>query len=67
MLSPCYQIRFLILLLTANAVAPSLPLRQAADQARVLVEAAVRPSLFSEAAYSATLPANSTWSSLRMR
>lgn len=30
-------------------------LRQAADQAHVLVSAAVRPSLFSEAAYSATL------------
>jgi GH35 family endo-1,4-beta-xylanase len=30
-------------------------LRQAADEAHLLVGAAVRPSLFSEAAYSATL------------
>ena len=32
-----------------------IPLRQAADQAHVLVGTAVRPCLFSEAAYSATL------------
>jgi len=46
--------RFLIMFL-AVAVSPSPTLRQAADQAGVLVGAAVRPSLFSEAAYSETL------------
>jgi len=50
-----HQIRFLIVFLTATAVAPSQPLRQTADQAPLLVGAAVRPSLLSEAAYSATL------------
>jgi endo-1,4-beta-xylanase len=54
MLRVCHQFRSLILLLTATAVAPSV-LRQAAEQAHVLVGAAVRPSLFSEAAYSETL------------
>jgi endo-1,4-beta-xylanase len=55
MLSPFHQIRFLIMFLTATTVTPSLPLRQAADRSDVLVGAAVRPSRFSEAAYSATL------------
>jgi endo-1,4-beta-xylanase len=55
MLSAHSRLRILILFLTAMAVAPSLLLRQAADQAHMLVGAAVRPSLFSEAAYSATL------------
>ncbi|MFZ1142843.1 MAG: endo-1,4-beta-xylanase [Candidatus Sulfotelmatobacter sp.] len=55
MLSSCRQLRFLVLFLTATVVTPSLPLRQAADQAHLLVGAAVRPSMFSEAAYSATL------------
>lgn len=36
-------------------VAPIQPLRQAADRAGLLVGTAVRPSLFSETAYSATL------------
>ncbi len=49
------QLCFLFLILSATAEAPSLPLRQAADQAHLLVGAAVRPSMFSEAAYSATL------------
>src|ERR1700722_8977771 len=55
MLSPSQQLGFLALFVTATVVAPSLTLRQAADQAHVLVGTAVRPSLFSEAAYSATL------------
>lgn len=42
------------LLLSAAAVSPAT-LRQAADKTGILVGAAVRPSLFSEAAYSATL------------
>jgi len=45
----------LVPLLAATAAAPSVPLRQIADQAHVLVGTAVRPSMFSEAAYSATL------------
>ncbi len=49
------HLRFLILFLLTSAATPSLPLRQAADQAHVLVGAAARPSLFSEAAYAATL------------
>jgi len=44
---------FLFLLLLATSGAPDL--RQAADRAGVLIGAAVRPGLFSEAAYSATL------------
>ena len=48
-----YNSLFLILFIAASAATPSL--RQAADQAHVLVGAAVRPSLFSEAAYSETL------------
>lgn len=55
MLSACHQFRILILFLVATTVVPSPTLRQAADQAHVLVGAAVRPSLFSEATYSATL------------
>src|ERR1035441_1944767 len=51
----CRQVCFLAISLIATAVTPSLGLRQAADQAHLLVGAAVRPSLFSEAAYSATL------------
>jgi len=46
--------RFLIVFL-AVAVSPSPTLRQAADRAGVLVGTAVRPSMFSEAAYSETL------------
>jgi endo-1,4-beta-xylanase len=49
------QFRVLILFLIASAGTPSVTLRQAADEAHLLVSAAVRPSLFSEAAYSATL------------
>jgi len=52
---PRQQILFILLLLTASGVRPSVPLRQAADRAHLLVGTAVRPSLFSEAAYSATL------------
>jgi endo-1,4-beta-xylanase len=55
MLSACRGLFFFTLFLTATAVTPSPPLRQVADQARLLVGTAVRPSLFSEAAYSATL------------
>ncbi|HEX4784383.1 MAG TPA: endo-1,4-beta-xylanase [Candidatus Sulfotelmatobacter sp.] len=55
MLSSLRQLCFLVPLLAATASAPSLPLRQAADQAHLLVGAAVRPSMFSEAGYSATL------------
>ena len=46
---------FLIVFLAAAANPSNPTLRQAADQAHILVGAAVRPSLFSEAAYSATL------------
>jgi endo-1,4-beta-xylanase len=53
MRSPAHQIRFLILFLAATAATPSL--REVADHAHLLVGAAVRPSLFSEAPYSATL------------
>ena len=57
MLNRWSYLRFLLLslLAAASTVAPPLTLRQAADQAHVLVGAAARPSLFSEAAYSATL------------
>ncbi len=55
MLSGSHQFPVLILFLIATAGTPSVPLRQAADEAHVLVSAAVRPSMFSEAAYSATL------------
>ena len=43
------------LFLFMAASAPPVTLRQAGDQAGILVGAAVRPSLFSEAAYSQTL------------
>jgi endo-1,4-beta-xylanase len=55
MLNPCPNFRWLVLFLTTTAAAPSLLLRQAADQAHVLVGTAVRPYLLSDAAYSATL------------
>lgn len=55
MLSSLRQLCFLVPLLAATASAPSLPLRQAADNAHLLLGTAVRPSMFSEAAYSATL------------
>jgi endo-1,4-beta-xylanase len=55
MLSLRQQFFILVLFHAATAVAPSVTLRQAADQAHILIGAAVRPSLFSEAAYSATL------------
>jgi len=45
----------LITLLTSLAVAPTQTLRQAADRAGILVGTAVRPYLFSEAAYTQTL------------
>jgi endo-1,4-beta-xylanase len=51
--SAAHPIRFLLLFLAATAVTPTL--REVADRNHVLVGAAVRPSLFSEAAYSATL------------
>jgi len=49
------RFRVLILFLIASPIAPPGTLRQAADEAHVLVSAAVRPSMLSEAAYSATL------------
>ena len=55
MLTPLRQLPFLALFVTATVVTPSLTLRPAAEQAHMLVGAAARPSLFSEAAYSATL------------
>jgi endo-1,4-beta-xylanase len=55
MRSAFLQFPVLILLLIASPVAPSGTLRRAADDAHVLVSTAVRPSMFSEAAYSATL------------
>ena len=55
MLSLRHQLRFLVVFGAATAVTPTLPLRKAADQTRLLVGAAVRPWLLSEAAYSATL------------
>ena len=55
MLVPWPQLRILILALAATAVSTSLLLRPAADRVHLLVGTAVRPSLFSEAAYSATL------------
>ena len=55
MLNPYQRLSVLLLFLTATAVAPSLPLRQRADQVHLLVGTAARPSVFSEAAYSATL------------
>jgi endo-1,4-beta-xylanase len=53
MLRLCGTLCFLIPFLSSTAAGPSL--RQAADQAHVLVGTAVRPALFSETAYSATL------------
>jgi endo-1,4-beta-xylanase len=58
MMGPCCHarlLRFLVISLTAAAATSSQPLRQAADRAGLLVGTAVRPSLFSEAAYSETL------------
>lgn len=49
------HLRVLAVFLSGTAAAPSVALRQVADQSHILVGAAVRPSLFSEAAYSATL------------
>jgi endo-1,4-beta-xylanase len=49
----CGQLLFV--LLAATAATPPVTLRQAADRAGLLVSAAVRPSVFSEAAYSETL------------
>lgn len=45
----------LLLFPFVGASDPAITLRQAGDRAGVLVGAAVRPSLFSEAAYSETL------------
>ena len=55
MLSSSRQLCIVLSFLTATAGTPSLPLRQAADQAHLLIGTAVRPSMFAEAAYSATL------------
>ena len=51
------RLHFLVLLAlsAATATTPSLPLRQMADRDNLLIGAAVRPYLFSEAAYSETL------------
>jgi len=50
-----YRFRSLLMFLAVAAATPAPTLRQAADRASLLVGAAVRPSLFSEAAYSETL------------
>ena len=50
-----YRHSMLLIALLAAAVAPAPTLRLAADRAGLLVGAAVRPSLFPEAAYSETL------------
>ncbi|HET7890877.1 MAG TPA: endo-1,4-beta-xylanase [Candidatus Sulfotelmatobacter sp.] len=55
MLSASRQLCIALAFLAATAGAPSLPLRQAADHAHLLIGTAVRPSMFAEAAYSATL------------
>ena len=55
MLSLRKQLLVLVVFQTSTAVAPSVTLRQVADQAHLLIGTAVRPSLFSEAAYSETL------------
>ena len=52
---PSSQLRLLSLLLVAVTLGPTQSGRQSADRAGVLLGAAVRPSLFAEAAYSATL------------
>jgi endo-1,4-beta-xylanase len=55
MLTPLRQFSCLALFVVTTVVTPPLTLRQAAEQAHMVVGAAARPSLFSEAAYSATL------------
>lgn len=57
MLLPRYQLCLLTVIVSAATatVAPAVALRQAADQSHVLIGTAVRPQLFSEAAYTATL------------
>ena len=55
MLLRCCHIPLLVLVLTATASAPLTTLRQAADRANILIGSAVRPTLFTEAAYSETL------------
>jgi endo-1,4-beta-xylanase len=55
MLNPCPNLCLFVLFLTSTVAAPSLLLRQAADQAHALVGTAVRPYLLSEAAYTAPL------------
>ncbi len=52
---PWRQIPTLAVFLIATGAAPLQPLRQAARDARVLVGTAVRPGLFSETSYTATL------------
>ena len=49
------HLAMLLLVLTAEASAPAVTLRQAADRIGLLVGTAVRPALFAEAAYSETL------------
>lgn len=51
----CSRLAIAFLALAASAQSPTSTLRQAADRAHILVGTAVRPSMFSEAAYSATL------------
>lgn len=55
MLTPWGQFCVLAVFLIATVVTPLQSLRQAADGARILVGTAVRPGLFSEASYIATL------------
>jgi endo-1,4-beta-xylanase len=52
---PRCQLIFVVMLLATTAMTPSATLRQAADRAGLLVGTAVRPSLFSESAYTQTL------------
>jgi endo-1,4-beta-xylanase len=55
-MDPLARIRLAVVLLTFAVLSPApATLRQAADSSHLLVGAAVRPSLFSEAAYSETL------------
>lgn len=55
MLNRCHQFPALLLFLAATAASPPPALRAAAEHAGLLVGTVVRPSLLSEAAYSATL------------
>src|SRR5579863_1349240 len=53
--SRCRQLAVVLLALAASAQSPTDTLRLTADRVHVLVSSAVRPSMFRESAYSATL------------